>query len=134
MEEYLKNINLSVISNQTLAFIGDSVYDLYIRTYLASKSTKKTGLLHKEATRYVSAKAQAMIIDKIMDNLTEEEIEIYKRGRNTSIQSISKNADITEYKKATGFEALIGRIYIEKKTERLEELINIAIEIAENRR
>lgn len=134
MEEYLKNINLSLISNQTLAFIGDSVFDLYIRTYLASKSNKKTGLLHKDAIRYVSAKSQAIIIDELLDNLSEEECEIYKRGRNTSIQSVSKNADITEYKKATGFEALIGRLYIDKNTKRLEEIINMAIKIIENRR
>ena len=65
MNEYIKNINLDLVSGQTLAFIGDAVYDLYIRTYLASKSNKQTGLLHKDATHYVSAKAQSKIIDSI---------------------------------------------------------------------
>ena len=131
MEEYIKNIDLQVISNQTLAFIGDSVHNLYIRTYLASKSNIQTGVLHSRSIRYVSAKAQSKVIDNIMEILTEEEITIYKRGRNTNVGSISKHADVLEYKKATGYEALIGYLYINKNIHRLEELIKISIEIIE---
>lgn len=128
MEDYIKNIDLQNISMQTLAFIGDSVYDLYIRTYLASKANEKSGKLHKRAIAYVSAKAQSNIIDKIEDILTEEEIQIYKRGRNTNI-STNKHVDMIEYKKATGFEALIGYTYLTHNILRLEEILKHCIEI-----
>ena len=130
MEEYVKNIDLQTVSMQTLAFIGDSVYDLYIRTYLASKYNEKSGSLHKRATSYVSAKAQSNIIDNIISKLTEEEISVYKRGRNTNI-STNKHVDIIEYKKATGFEALIGYIYLNHNISRLEEILKYCIEIVE---
>ena len=130
MEEYVKNIDLQTVSMQTIAFIGDSVYDLYIRTYLASKYNEKSGTLHKRATKYVSAKAQSNIIDNIADKLTEEEIAVYKRGRNTNI-STNKHVDVIEYKKATGFEALIGYIYLNHNISRLEEILKYCIEIVE---
>lgn len=130
MEEYFKNIDLQIISTQTLAFIGDAVYDLYIRTYLASKSNEKSGMLHKKAINYVSAKAQANIMDKIEEKLSQEEIQIYKRGRNTNI-STNKHVDIIEYKKATGFEALIGYMYLTHNILRMEEILKYCIEIVE---
>jgi ribonuclease-3 family protein len=107
MEEYIKNIDLQNVSMQTLAFIGDAVYNVYIRCYLASNSNAQTGKLHKESIKYVSARGQATTIDKIFDILTEEEQAVYKRGRNTNIATVSKNVDVIGYKKATGFEALI---------------------------
>ena len=122
MEEILNNIDLQTVSMQTLAFIGDAVYNVYIRTYL------KTGLLHKDSIKYVSAKGQALTIDSIMNFLNEDEINIYKRGRNTNIHSISKNVDIIRYKKATGFEVLIGYLYVKKEKERLDFLIKKCIE------
>lgn len=130
MEEYIKNIDLQTVSMQTLAFIGDSVYDLYIRTYLASKANEKAGKLHKKAISYVSAKAQSNIIDNIADKLTEEEMQIYKRGRNTNI-STNKHVDIVQYKKATGFEALIGYTYLTHNISRLEEILKDCIKIVE---
>ncbi len=131
MDEYIDKIDLQIVSNQTLAFIGDAVFNIYIRTYLASKSNLQTGLLHKQSIKYVSAKAQSKIIDHIVENLTEDEVNIYKRGRNTNITTVSKNVDVIEYKKATGFEALIGELYIQKKIDRLEEIIKISIKIVE---
>lgn len=133
IDEYIKNIDIQTISNQTLAFIGDSVFDLYIRIYLSSKFTSKTGVLHTKATKYVSARSQSYIIDNITNKLTLEEIDVYKRGRNTSVGNISKNADITEYKKSTGFEALIGYIYLNNNINRLEEIIKLSIQIIEER-
>lgn len=130
MEEYIKNIDLQTVSMQTLAFIGDSVYDLYIRTYLAAQTNEKAGKLHKKAISYVSAKAQANIIDNISDKLTEEEMQIYKRGRNTNI-STNKHVDIVQYKKATGFEALVGYTYLTNNISRLEEIIKCCIKIVE---
>lgn len=131
MDEYINNIDLQIVSNQTLAFIGDAVYNVYIRSYLASKSNMQTGILHRQSIKYVSAKAQSRIIDNILPNLSEEELNIYKRGRNTNITTVSKNVDVIEYKKATGFEALIGQLYIQKKIDRLEELINVSIKVVE---
>lgn len=131
MEEYLKRIDLQDVSMQTLAFIGDSVYDLYIRSYLASKSNEKAGLLHNKAISYVSARSQAGIVDKILDSLTQEEVSIYKRGRNTNIIT-SKHADIVEYKKATGLEALVGYLYVSRNLTRLDELIKLCVESKEN--
>lgn len=127
MEKYIENIDLQNVSMQTLAFIGDAVYNVYIRTYLASNCNFKTGKLHNKSIKYVSAKGQAKIIDKIMSKLTIEEIEVYKRGRNTSINTISKNVEVIEYKKATGFEALIGFLYVKKENKRLDFLVDLCI-------
>ncbi len=131
MEEYINNIDIQTVSAQTLAFIGDAVYNVYIRSYLTSRSTSKSGILHRQSIKYVSAKGQAYTIDKIMDMLTEEEISMYKRGRNTNIASVSKNVDVIEYKKATGFECLIGYLYVKKDNARLDEIIKKCIECFE---
>ena len=127
MEKYIDGIDIQNVSMQTLAFIGDAVYNVYIRTYLASKSNLKTGKLHNKSIRYVSARGQAQTIDKLISKLTDEEIQVYKRGRNTSISTISKNVDVIEYKKATGFESLIGYLYINKENERLDFLVDLCI-------
>ena len=128
MDKFIDGIDLHLVSMQTLAFIGDSVYNVYIRTYLASKSNMQTGKLHTKSIKYVSAKGQAKTIDYLMDTLTEEEQLIYKRGRNTNINTVSKNVDVNQYKKSTGFEALIGYLYLSKNTQRLEELISKSID------
>lgn len=131
MEEYIKNVDLQMISMQTLAFIGDAVYNVYIRTYLAANSNCKAGILHRESIKYVSAKGQSYTIDKIMQFLDDNEVEVYKRGRNTNIQTVSKNVDVVEYKKATGFEALIGFLYLKNEIKRLDFLIKKCIECFE---
>lgn len=128
MEEYIKNIDIQKVPMQTLAFIGDAVYNVYIRIFLASLNNVKTGVLHKESIKYVSAKGQSYIIDKIYEILTDDEINVYKRGRNTNVGTISKHVDVVEYKKATGFEALIGYLYITKQKERLDFLVKKCIE------
>lgn len=127
MEEYIDNIDIQTVSAQTLAFIGDAVYNVYIRTYLTSKSTAKAGILHTQSIKYVSAKGQSETIDKIMDMLTEEEISVYKRGRNTNISTVSKHVDVVEYKKATGFECLIGYLYITRQKARLDQIVKESI-------
>lgn len=128
MDEYIKNIDLQTVSMQTLAFIGDAVYNVYIRCYLAAHSNVKTGMLHKESIKYVSAKGQSHTIDDILEMLTEEEISVYKRGRNTNINTVSKNIDVVNYKRATGFEALIGYLYVKGEKNRLDELVKICID------
>lgn len=128
MEKYVNNIDLQVVSMQTLAFIGDAVYNVYVRCYLAANSTEKTGKLHKKSIQFVSAKAQSKLIDMlIQDMLSETEIAIYKRGRNTNINKVAKNVDVIEYKKATGFETLIGYLYVNHDKDRLDEIINCCI-------
>ena len=131
MEEYINNIDIQTIPAQTLAFIGDAVYNVYIRTYLSSVSTAKAGTLHKLSIKYVSAKGQSMLVDKLIDMLTDEEIAVYKRGRNTNIATVSKHVDVVEYKKATGFEALIGFLYLSNNIKRLEEIIDLSIKVVE---
>ena len=128
MEEYIDNIDIQTVPAQTLAFIGDAVYNVYIRTYLTSISTAKSGILHNMSIKYVSAKGQALTIDKIMEELNDNEISIYKRGRNTNIPSVSKDVDVIEYKKATGFESLIGYLYVTKQTQRLDYIVKKCIE------
>ena len=127
MEEYIKNIDLQKVSSQTLAFIGDAVYNVYIRSYLSSLSNEQTGKLHVKSIKYVSAKAQSKTIDLIFDLLNEEEVQVYKRGGNTHIPSVSKNVDVVNYKKATGFEALLGYLYVKKENERLDFIVKESI-------
>ena len=107
-----------------LAYMGDAVYELYIRSMLVSKANTQVNKLHKEATKYVRAKAQSELVEKIMDKLSEEELAIYKRGRNAHSYTSAKNADIVDYRRATGFEALIGYLYIRGEKERIFELLN----------
>lgn len=131
MEDFIKKIDLQNVSQQNLAFIGDAIYNVYIRTYLVSNSNTNTGKLHKKSILYVSAKAQSNIIDIIYDTLDDEEKIVYKRGRNTNINTVSKNVDVVSYKKATGYEALLGYLYLKNDISRLEKIINMSIKIAE---
>lgn len=128
MEKSIVNKNFEFLkagsySPLVLAYIGDAVYELYIRSMLVSKANMQVNKLHKEATGYVKAKAQAELIRKLMDKLSEEEISIYKRGRNAHSYTSAKNADIVDYRCATGFEALIGYLYINGNEERIAELL-----------
>lgn len=111
------------MNNLVLAYLGDAVYELYIREFLISKGLCKVKDLQNNATKYVSAVAQANILNDLIDKnfLTEEEIEIVKRGRNAHSRQ-NKNTDIITYKKSTGFETLIGHLYINNK-DRLEEVM-----------
>ena len=125
---------LITISPLVLAYLGDTVYESYVREYLIRKNiNKKVNDLHKSAIKYVNAKAQATVIHAIEEELTEDEERIYKRGRNQKSHTSPKNADIIDYKNATGFEALIGYLYLSEDNERLKYIISKGIEIIENR-
>lgn len=117
----------------TLAYIGDCVFDLVIRTAVIYKSHKQVNDLHKKATRYVKAETQALMIQGLVDNdlLTEEERSIYKRGRNTKSHTVAKNASVAAYRKATGFEAVLGYLYVTRQMERILELTKIGLTYAE---
>jgi len=111
----------------TLAYIGDAIYEVYVREYLIKQGLTKVDKLHKEAIKYTSAIGQKSALDKIYDLLTEEEIAVFKRGRNSNTDRKPKNTDLATYKKATGFEALLGYLYLNKYIERLDELIKVII-------
>lgn len=122
-----KQIPAREFSPLTLAFIGDGVYELYVRCHVAEAANAPAGKLHKEAVRFVKAQAQANAIKAIMETLSEEELWVFKRGRNAKSATVPKNADVNDYRLATGFEALIGYLYLEGKTERLAELCDLAM-------
>lgn len=124
--------DLTLISPLTWAYIGDAVYELYIRDYLIRTTNLKPHRLHIETIKYVKAGAQANILYKLEQYLTEEEKEIVKRGRNTETHSAPKNADMKDYMYATAFEALIGYLYVTEQKERLEEILKLCIDIKSN--
>ena len=108
-----------------LAYIGDSVYEIYIRTFLLQQGIVKVKELQQKATEYVSAKAQSKYLEELISKniLTEEELAIIRRARNHKSTSHPKNTDIVTYKYATGLEALIGSLYLEKNIERMNEIM-----------
>lgn len=118
-------IDTAQYSPLVLAYIGDAVYEVYIRTKLISNGNASVYKLHKLAIQYVKAKAQSDIIEHIKDQLTEEECRVYKRGRNAKSGTVPKNADIHEYHRATGLEAIIGYLYLEGNYKRLMEILEL---------
>ena len=119
----LERVDLRTYSPLVLAYIGDAIYELVIRTILVERSNCPVQKLHKRASSLVKASAQAAMIEKIMPLLTEKELHIYKRGRNAKSYTKAKNADMLDYRKATGLEALMGYLYLGKETERMVDLI-----------
>ena len=119
-------MDLNLINVITLAYIGDAVYEVYIREYLIKNGIAKVEELQKEAVKYVSAKSQSRILSYLMDNnlLIENELDIVKRGRNYKRGSHPKNTDIITYKMSSGFEALIGYLYLNNNKDRLNEIMN----------
>jgi ribonuclease-3 family protein len=110
-----------------LAYIGDAVYEVFIRQYMISMPNHRPHHLHKQASQFVSARAQARALTEWLPILTEEEIDIVKRGRNAKSGSVPRNADVLDYRHSTAFECLIGYLYYEKQFERLNALLNMAI-------
>ena len=107
----------------TLAYIGDGVYDLIIRSMIVGEGNMRVNELNHRASEIVKAHAQSELIGRIMPALTEEELAVYKRGRNAKSATVAKNATVVDYRRATGFEALIGYLYLQDRTERMMELI-----------
>ncbi len=107
-----------------LAYLGDSVFEIMIRKYLINQGINKVNILQKEAIKYVSAKGQCNFVTKLIEEnkLSSEELEIFYRGRNHKTNSHPKNTDIVTYKYATGFEAIIGYLYLKKDYKRIEEI------------
>lgn len=122
-----KDIDIRTFSPLTLAYIGDAIYDLVIRTIVVERGNRSANNLHKSAIRYVNARVQAQMIDAIEEKLTEEEKAVYHRGRNAKSYTSAKNASIIEYRKATGLEALCGYLYLQGQQERMLLLIKEAL-------
>ena len=125
--------DVNLINGIALAFEGDAVYSMYIRRHLIFQGLTKPNQLHREATKYVSAKAQANLISLMLEEgiLTEQEEDIYKRGRNANSHTKAKNTDIVTYRMSTGFEAVMGYLHMTEDIERLEELIDWCIQQVE---
>jgi ribonuclease-3 family protein len=124
------NFSESEINNMAplvLAYIGDAVYEVFIRTLLISEGNIPVHKLHKRSIEYVRAKAQSDIIHRIMEKLNPDELNVVRRGRNAKSGTIPKNADVGEYKYATGFESLIGYLYLRRDNHRLMEVLKMAI-------
>lgn len=124
----LSSKDWKLYSPLTLAYLGDAVYEMVIRTICVKRANMQTQKLHRKVTGYVSAKAQAKMMDALIGELTEEEEGIYRRGRNSKPYTKAKNASMEEYLKATGFEALVGYLYLQKEYERMNALIAHGIE------
>lgn len=127
------NADARQINPLVLAYVGDAIYEVFIRTYLVEKNREMSvHKLHKKCIQFVKAHAQCEFVKKLEDKLTEEEVYFFKRGRNSKSATTPKNADVQEYRFATGFETLMGFLYITDQIERLEYLLNTIIEIYEN--
>lgn len=123
-----KKKDVKMMSPLQLAYIGDAVYEVFIRTYLLKQNNLSVHELHKNAIKYVKAEAQANIIHLIEKRLTDEEWNIVKRGRNAKSGTVPKNANISDYRYATGFETLIGFLYLTENHIRLNELLHMIVE------
>ena len=125
--EYMTENNVQMVNPQSLAFVGDAVYSLFIRSHFCLVSTARSRSLHKFSTDFVKASSQAKALDDIFGSLTEEEKLVAKRARNTKVNTMSKNAKMIEYKKSTAFEALLGYLYLCGKITRLNQILNLAV-------
>ncbi len=124
----LPEVDIHAYSPLVLAYIGDGIYELLIRTILVGRGNCQTNVLHKRASAYVKASAQAAMAFAIREELTEEERAVYKRGRNANTATMAKHATMHDYRHATGFEALMGYLYLTNQMERMIDLIKMGME------
>lgn len=122
-----EEVDIKAYSPLTLAYIGDSIYDVMIRTVVVERGNRSANNLHKMAVKYVNAGVQAAMADALLESLSEEELAVYKRGRNAKSYTKAKNATVNDYRKATGLEALFGYLYLQDKMDRIIELIKIGL-------
>ena len=123
----LKDPDIRSYSPLTLAYIGDGVYELVIRTILVKKGNCPVNRIHRKASSLVKASAQSAIMEKIEGHLTQEEHDIYRRGRNAHSPTMAKHATMADYRRATGFEALMGYLYLKEEYTRMLTLIRMGI-------
>lgn len=129
MLRFENTIDVKQLNSLALAYIGDSIFEVYVRRYLLQSGKVRPNQLHKESTKYVSAKAQCLFIHHFLDSklLSEEEEAVVRRGRNAKSGTVPKNTDVQTYRYGTAFEALIGYLYLMNREERLDELIEVAL-------
>jgi len=121
------DVDLRTYSPLTLAFLGDCVFDLIIRTVIVERGNRAPESLHKKKSAVVKAQTQAKMAEALLEGLSDEELAVYKRGRNAKSYSVAKNASVSDYRKATGFEALLGYLYLQDKEDRIIELVKAAL-------
>ena len=127
MEQSIRKMQVQSSSDYSslgLAYIGDAVYELIVREQVLREGNRQVEKLHRETTGIVNAASQAELMDSIMDRLTEEEAAIYKRARNAKQHTLPKNQSVADYKKATGFEAILGWLYLKGDIDRIMDLIS----------
>lgn len=127
----LREVEIQEYSPLTLAYIGDGIYELLIRTLVVNEGNNPVQKLHKETSALVQASAQSKMMRRLQEELTEEEHAVYKRGRNAKSVSPAKNQSVTDYRRATGFEALMGYLYLKKDWERMLKLVKTGLESLE---
>lgn len=124
----LKEVDIKTYSPLTLAYIGDGIYDLIIRTLVIHQGDKQVQKLHLETSALVNAGTQSKMMRTLQEQLTEEEHAVYKRGRNAKSVSPAKNQSVTDYRRATGFEALLGYLYLKKEWQRILDLVKMGLD------
>lgn len=125
----IKKQDIRTYSPLTLAYIGDGVFDLIIRTVVVDKGNTSPNELHRHTSSIVKAHTQALMAETLMEELTEEEHDVYRRGRNAKSFTTAKNATVADYRKATGFEALMGYLYLEDRFDRAVYLSRRALDL-----
>ena len=128
----MEEVDIREYSPLTLAYIGDCIYDVVLKSLVINEGTKQVNKLHQETSKLVQASAQSLMMRTMQEHLTEEEHAVYKRGRNAKSVSPAKNQSITDYRRATGFEALLGYLYLKKDYKRLLELVKIGLDSLDN--
>ncbi|MDE6912972.1 MAG: ribonuclease III [Lachnospiraceae bacterium] len=122
--------DIRTYSPLTFAYIGDAVFEIIVRTVIVEQGQRPANALHKHTTKIVCAGTQARLIEAVYDDLSEEEQNIYRRGKNTKTNSAAKNASLSDYRKATGFEALCGYLFLKNDMERAIEVVKKALDLA----
>jgi ribonuclease III family protein len=132
----LRTEDVKQLNALALAYMGDAVLEQKVREHLLLAGRVKPNTLHKEATKYVSAKAQSFVVHRMMDEafLTEEELAIFRRGRNAKSGTVPKNTDVQTYRNSSGFEAVLGYLFLLQQLERVYEIIHYAIDIIEQQK
>ena len=123
------SVDAKQLSPLTLAFIGDTVYDLLVRESIVCDANRPVNDLHTQAVKSVKASAQSLAVKQIMPHLSEDELSVFKRGRNAKPGSVPKNANVGDYHKATGFEALVGYLYLKGEFDRLFAILSVIPEV-----
>lgn len=133
LEEYIKKIDENSLNGSDLAYIGDAYYELYVRSYLLSLGYTKPEELHKLCINYVSAKSHAKIYEAIGESLTEKEKNIFNRGKNYNYKHHSRSTNVRDYLTSSGFEAVIGYLYVSGQNDRLNEILGLSLKIIEEK-